>query len=136
MFGKRYVILNVLQLSAAFAVRYYFLWSLSKRLYPERSVTKGLLIWGSLGMVTFPFAMQCHLAALPCSLISSLFLLMLSYLFRDGKGKKRLVTLLLAAVCAGLMMGLSGRGQAECSGKQYSGGNGQSFGLAYSLGRS
>lgn len=108
MFGKRYVILNVLQLSAAFAVRYYFLWSLSKRLYPERSVTKGLLIWGSLGMVTFPFAMQCHLAALPCSLISSLFLLMLSYLFRDGKGKKRLVTLLLAAVCAGLMMGLSG----------------------------
>lgn len=46
------------------------------------------LLWGSLALLTFPFAMQCYLAVLPYSAMSSLFLLMLSFLLEAVSGKR------------------------------------------------
>ena len=43
---------------------------------------KGFLYWGSLGLLTFPMALQCHLAVLPNSLGYSCLLLELSVIFR------------------------------------------------------
>lgn len=45
-------------------------------------------VWGSLAMLTFPMAMQCHLAILPDSLTTSCLLLELSFSFdilREGR---------------------------------------------------
>jgi len=84
-------------------------------------------VWGSLVLLSFPFAMQCHLAVLPDSFAGSLFLLMLYFLadfvlpgspsgFEGGRKRKRLVRLrglACAAVCAALMIGLSGAADRE-----------------------
>lgn len=91
-----------------------------------------LAAWGSLALLTFPFAMQCHLAVLPCSFMGSFFLLMLSFLMdlpglpgsaarmeakRSAPGSSFsgksvfaaiMRPLLLAFACVGLLVALSG----------------------------
>lgn len=69
--GGHYRILYVLQLGAGYYAAHRFL----QRLYPVRRCWN---IWGSLALLTFPMAMQCHLAVSPYSLVSSLVLLELS----------------------------------------------------------
>ncbi len=69
---------------------------------------KAFTFWGSLALLTFPFALQCHLSVLPYSAAGSLFLLMLSLLLealappegrkRKGAGK----ALAMGAVCGAL----------------------------------
>ena len=53
-------------------------------------------VWGSLALLTYPYAMQCHMAVLPDSLALSFFLLLLA----AGLKKKRSIYLfwLLSAV--------------------------------------
>lgn len=89
------------------------------------------VVWGSLAILTFPFAMQCHLALQPFSLMGSLFLLTLSFFYEmivcpqgfpgGKKGLRRKAGFLTAAVlCAGFMTILSGMAdrheeEPECS---------------------
>ncbi len=63
-----YVFLYGIQLGMAFAAAYCFL----DTSWQQTTARK---IWASLGLVTFPLAMQCHLAVLPESLLSSLILM-------------------------------------------------------------
>lgn len=44
-------------------------------------------LWGSLGLVTIPMAMQNHMAILPQSFVGSLLLLQLSILIYDSRGR-------------------------------------------------
>ena len=67
-------ILYLLQLCMAFAAAYRLLRSAGVK-------GKAATVWGSLAMLTFPMAMQCHLAVLPDSLTSSFLLLELSFAF-------------------------------------------------------
>lgn len=69
--GEHYRILYVLQLGAGYYASHRFL----HRLWPMK---RGRDIWSSLALLTFPMAMQCHLAVSPYSFAASLFLLELS----------------------------------------------------------
>lgn len=69
--GEHYQILYVLQLGLGYYAAHRFL----QRLRPVKRMWD---IWGCLALLTFPMALQCHLAVSPCSLVSSLFLLELS----------------------------------------------------------
>ncbi|MCM1045118.1 MAG: hypothetical protein NC417_06385 [Candidatus Gastranaerophilales bacterium] len=71
-----YCILYLLQLAVALYAAHVFLQTIwaSSRLWN---------LWGSLAMLTLPMAMQCHLAVLPESLISSFLLLELAWLWRS-----------------------------------------------------
>jgi len=75
-----YIWLYFLQLSVAFVAAFRLMraWNLQGKFAP---------VWGSLGLMTFPFAMQCHLAVLPQSLLSSLLLLQLAAVKKAGAGK-------------------------------------------------
>lgn len=66
-----YCILYLLQLGVAMAAGYVFLQSVGIK-------SRKKLIWGSLVLLTFPMVMQCHLAVLPRSLVSSFLLLELA----------------------------------------------------------
>ena len=65
-------VLYVLQLGAAFGAGWQFLkaFGVSDRLWR---------MWGTLVLLTFPMAMQCHLALLPYSFVCSLVLLELGF---------------------------------------------------------
>lgn len=65
-------ILYLLQMGVAFFAGYRFLKCVGVK-------QKLWLIGGSLAMLTFPMAMQCHLAVLPDSLVASCLLLELSF---------------------------------------------------------
>ena len=67
-------ILYLLQLCLAFAAAFRILQSAGGK-------GKALTVWGSLALLTFPMAMQCHLAVLPYSLTGSFLLLELSFTF-------------------------------------------------------
>lgn len=69
--GEHYRILYVLQLGAGYYAAHRFL----QRLRPVNRIWD---IWGSLALLTFPMAMQCHLAVSPYSFAASLYLLELS----------------------------------------------------------
>lgn len=99
--------LYLLQLALAFLAGYFFLRT------GVGSVGKAFAAWGSLALTAFPFAMQCHLAVLPCSMMGSLFLLMLLSLQRSGGGKIRLRGLASAVVCLALLLMLSGAVDAD-----------------------
>lgn len=74
-------ILYVVQLGCAFGAGCFLLCC--------AGVKKGL--WnkgGSLVLLTFPMAMQCHLAVLPDSLVSSLLMLEMAFAVRMLKGEK------------------------------------------------
>lgn len=65
-------VLYVLQLGTAFGAG----WQLLKGLGVSRRLWR---TWGALALLTFPMAMQCHMALLPYSFVSSLVLLELSF---------------------------------------------------------
>lgn len=69
--GERFWILYLLQLGLGGYAAHRFL----NKIYPMDFPKS---IWGSLVLLTFPMAMQCHLAVSPYSFVSSLFLLELS----------------------------------------------------------
>ena len=123
-------LMYLLQMLAAFFTGYFLL----QKLRPHRRL---LAVWRGLVLLTVPFAMQCHLALQPYSLLGSLFLLLLLALlavckelnksvglncgsdeavpkesFRN-KGGKAVRNLALAAVCIGGMILLSGVGDRD-----------------------
>lgn len=71
-----YCVLYLLQLAVALYAAHAFLRTIwhSSRLWN---------LWGSLAVLTSPMAMQCHLAVLPDSLVSSLLLLEFVWLWRS-----------------------------------------------------
>ena len=71
-------VVYLLQLGVAFWAGYRLLEGLGVR----KIVWK---VWGSLALLTYPYAMQCHMAILPDSLAFSFFLLLLA---AGMKGKK------------------------------------------------
>lgn len=73
--GKKYLLLCLLQLAAAFFAGYVFVWALGVRSLVWR-------IWGSLVLLTYPMAMQCHMAVLPDSFVFSCFLAELALILR------------------------------------------------------
>lgn len=73
MLGGKPQALYLVQLLAAFGTNYCFLRRAAMVAYGRAG--RAFAVWGSLVLLTFPFALQCHLAVLPCSFQSSLFLL-------------------------------------------------------------
>ena len=71
-------VLYLLQLLAAFGAAWYFLGGLKP--FQRRAAWKKA--WAALALLTFPMAMQCHMAVLPISLATSLFLVQLGVLER------------------------------------------------------
>lgn len=69
-------ILYVLQLGAAFGAG----WQILKVLGISHRLWR---MWGALALLAFPMAMQCHMALLPYSFVSSLALLELSFCIRN-----------------------------------------------------
>ena len=69
--GGQYWILYLLQLIVGFYAGYDFF----RTVCPEGHFWNS---WRSLVLLSFPMAMQCHMALSPCSLVSSCFLLELS----------------------------------------------------------
>ena len=64
-------VIYLLQICAAFGAGYWLIEGLGvRRLFWK--------IWGSLALLTYPYAMQCHMAILPDSLAVSCFLLLLA----------------------------------------------------------
>nr|WP_289766224.1 hypothetical protein [uncultured Acetatifactor sp.] len=94
-----------LQLAAAFFAGYLFM----QKLQPAAG---GFAAWRGLALLTFPFALQCHLSLQPYSLMSSVFLLLLLALLKLCR--KQAAALLAAAVaCAAVFTGLSGAFDAD-----------------------
>lgn len=69
--GKNYLLLCLLQLVAALGAGYAFVGAVGVKSPVWR-------IWGSLVLLTYPMAMQCHMAVLPNSFTLSCFLLLLA----------------------------------------------------------
>jgi len=74
-----YCILHFVQLGVALMAGYVFLQTVGVK-------NKKRLIWGSLVLLTFPMAMQCHLAVLPQSLVTSFLLLELAACLQGVRG--------------------------------------------------
>lgn len=96
-------ILYALQLALAVFAGYYMLHGLQLM----GSCHPFLEWWGSLAILTFPMAMQCHMAVSPYSLIGSLLLIELTILMKTIRGKESLVArgLVKAGACW-LLLGL------------------------------
>lgn len=79
-------IMYLLQIVFAFWTGYYFL----EKLRPSGRGIPGKCraVWSMLALLSCPFAMQCHLALLPFSFMSSLFLLMLSFVLQAAVRKE------------------------------------------------
>ena len=73
---KFYEVMYVLQLALAFAAWYTF----AVKVLPFEK--KWLRIWFALAVVTNPFAMQCHLAVLEFSFVSSFLCLLVTFTVR------------------------------------------------------
>lgn len=124
LIGKNHFIMYLLQLIAAFLAGNCLLKRFGTAPAPGRGWGGPLKLWKGLAMLTFPFALQCHLAIQPYSFMASLSLVLLSFLQggfgRRRKGsptagawKKRIGCLAGAAVCAGLVVLLSGAADRE-----------------------
>lgn len=100
LLGDSHIPMQLIQLSVAFLAGYFFL----QKLQPT-----GILfaVWRGLALLTFPFALQCHLALQPHSLIGSLFLLMLLLLLKTDR-KRAVPCVLSALACLAAMAALSG----------------------------
>lgn len=96
--GECAPVMYLLQVAAAFAAGYFFLQSLAP-------VGKLFAVWRALALLTFPFAMQCHLALQPHSFVGTLFLLMLAFIIRTIRGKRGWWWIF---VCAILLVGMTG----------------------------
>lgn len=82
LFGGIPQLLYLLQLAAAFLAGDFFLKSFSRERRFRNGRERFWGIWRALVLLTYPFAMQCHMAVLPFSFMGSLFLVMLSFLVR------------------------------------------------------
>lgn len=96
--GECAPVMYLLQLAVAFGVNYFFLQSL-------KPVKGWFAVWRALALLTFPFAMQCHLVLQPHSLVGSLFLGMLLFVIRGIRGQKGWY---FSPVCLALLVVLSG----------------------------
>lgn len=105
LFGGNVFLLQSLQLGIALLTGTVFLQKLQPAGIP-------FALWRGMALLTFPFALQCHLALQPYSLMGSLFLLMLLALLRIDR-RKALLCLATAAACGGLMAALSGVADAD-----------------------
>lgn len=101
--------LYLIQLGLAFYAGYRFLdRNVAGSFLMDARRRRAFSLWGSLALLTFPFALQCHLAILPYSIMSSLFLLMLSFLLEAlapperQRRKYALRKLAVAAACGAL----------------------------------
>lgn len=108
VFGENmcYTVLYLLQLAAAFFSGCFFL-KLSG--LGKEKLCSGRNVCGSLYLMTVPFVMQLHLAVLPISLVSSLFLLQLAICFKiyrktEAAGQKNSVILCLLWVLMSLFL--------------------------------
>lgn len=134
LLGRQPALLYVLQLGFAFYAGYRFLKKhVAERISADANRRRGFCVWGSLALLTFPFAMQCHLAILPYSAMGSLFLLMLSFLLEaagsgsgderqdksqcKNNGKRRAGKVVMALVCGGLAVILAGSTDADSNGQ-------------------
>lgn len=120
LLGGNPQLMYLLQIVAAFFTGYLLL----QKLHPEGRL---LAVWRGLALLTVPFAMQCHLAVQPYSLLGTLFLLLLLALFRVTGASfrkeqigictiprgKAVGSLALAAVCLAGMLALSGVGDRD-----------------------
>ena len=73
--GGAYPLLYLVQLCAAFFAAHFFLQSL----FPAKGF---IAVWRDLVLLTFPMALQCHLALSPYSLVSSFVLLEAAFAIR------------------------------------------------------
>lgn len=99
---RNHYVVYIIQLAAAYAAAKYFLCTFL-------SVKRRMAVWGCLAMMTAPVVMQCHMAMLPCSFVSSLLLLQLSLLAGAIKRKekrtlKRLAELSLCWLALALLL--------------------------------
>lgn len=94
LFGGIPQILYLLQLGVAFAVGYVLI-------KPYGRQSKFWKIWYVLAFMTFPMALQCHLALLPHSFVSSLVLLELVFCrgIFTSEGRASVAGLARAAAC-------------------------------------
>ncbi len=99
LLGKLPPVMYLLQIAVAFYCGYHFLCKSLQRRYA---------VWGSLALVTFPFAMQCHLAILPYSFMGSFLLLLFSNLRRLWNKESFLRSFGQVVVCAILIVAMSG----------------------------
>lgn len=90
LLGEIPQLMYLLQLGAAFLAGDFFLGSFSGS-FLGSLVGEGISrngkgrfwsLWRALALLTYPFAMQCHMAVLPFSFMGSLFLVMLSFMMR------------------------------------------------------
>lgn len=97
-FGEKLylLVLYLLQAAVAFFCSCIFLHAIRG---DEGKVFAGKNVFGALYLLTIPFVMQLHLAVLPLSLLSSLFLLLLGFGFKLCHGKTGKKTKLLIGIC-------------------------------------
>ena len=105
LLGENPQVMYLVQILAAFFTGYFFLQKL-------RPAGRGLALWRGLALLTVPFAMQCHLAVQPYSLLGSLYMLLLLGLLAALRGKAAR-NLALAALCAAGTLALSGAWDGE-----------------------
>lgn len=98
LLGEVAPLMYVLQLAAAFAAGYFFLQSLLP-------VNVPFAVWRTLALVTFPFAMQCHLALQPHSFVGTLFLMVFAFVIR---GMRRKRDWCFGIICLVLLVGMTG----------------------------
>lgn len=98
--GENPMVLYSLQLLIAFFAGFLFL----QKLWPAGIV---FALWRGLALLTFPFALQCHLALQPHSLMGSAFLLLLLAVLQIRR-KQMAGPMLAAFGCAAIFAGLSG----------------------------
>lgn len=123
LLGGNSDIMYLVQIAFALFSGHFFLRSVRHR---DGQGCRAFEVWELLALLTFPFALQCHMALQPHSFMGSLFLLTLSSLVRSfgrdkgqtrqsggkamrGKGWKRVAVFWgLAFACGGLAVALSG----------------------------
>ncbi len=91
-------VMYALQLAVALYAAHAFL----QAVYPSGRPAN---LWGSLAMLTFPMAMQCHLAVLPESLTGSMMLLELAWTWAALKGGKEIRSMDLARIAVFWLVG-------------------------------
>lgn len=80
--GQNTTLLCLLQIALALAAGFCFLGALGVKRTCWR-------VWGSLVLLTYPFALQCHMAVLPHSFAFSCFLLQVALVLMATKKQKR-----------------------------------------------
>lgn len=106
LLGEVPQLMYLLQLGAAFLAGDFFLRSFSGKEGSRKGRVRFWSLWRALALLTYPFAMQCHMAVLPYSFMNSLFLMMLSFLIRLFTRRQIPLRREPAAESAGVVMGV------------------------------